>query len=290
MPIPVSRIALLTFTALFAAPVLSHANTAGPYLNWQNKPQAQQPSPQAYNVPASPYGQVGDPYNHTLNWPAKQSTRSAPQQQAPQPVPQPRQASVAPLPRQPILQQPLAQQPVAAPVPMASVAVPQSVPQPKPIVMPPIPASDPEDEDAPPPAAGSSYQVPATSKYAARIAAARALQAQQAAAEAATPPQDAASPAGGAAPVAPQATTSLASQETDHVFIPGEQITDTVSQEPRRYSLHRQYGLHPDPIQVDHDATGALLETHFDAVESNDDDDKTATQESGSDDGQTSQP
>mgnify|MGYP001606747641 CR=1 FL=1 len=40
-----------------------------------------------------------------------------------------------------------------------------------------------------------------------------------------------------------------------------------MSQEPRRYSLHRQYGLNPDKIQVDRDATGALLETHFDALD-----------------------
>ncbi|MBW8880265.1 MAG: hypothetical protein JF615_02235 [Asticcacaulis sp.] len=305
MPLPLSvRLAIVSLGALVAAPAL--AGTNGPYLTWQNKAQAPQASNQpsnqapgrAYDVPPSPYGQVGDPYRHTLNWPAK----NQPQQQVRQ-----QQASIEPLPRQP----------AAAPPPAVSLAVPRPMPRPEPVTVAPQPEPEDEDEAAPAPAPAPSamaapaptpapsvpasptatavtsdggYQIPATSKYAARIAAARAAQDQQLAEQ---PNQDAANPAGGAAPAPASSGTSLASQETDRVFIPGEQITDSVSQEPRRYSLHRQYGLHPDPIQVDRDATGALLETHLDAQDPDDspqnDPDSDSAKDSD-DDGQNAKP
>ena len=115
--------------------------------------------------------------------------------------------------------------------------------------------------------------MPATSKYAARIAAARAsaaAQDAQAVAANTAAPADAktakADPKAKTKPVAataPETTPQLAAQETDHVFIPGEQYTNP-DEAPRLYSLHRAYGLKPDPITVDHDATGAILDaTHL---------------------------
>ena len=118
-----------------------------------------------------------------------------------------------------------------------------------------------------------AYQVPTTSKYAARIAASRAAALPQAQA-----------PKGGktgtkSTATAPEPDVSLASQEADHIFIPGEQYK-TPADEPRLYSLHRQYGMRPDPITVTPGATGALLTVSPDAVEGgdrNDDDKKSDT-------------
>ncbi|MDV6331899.1 hypothetical protein [Asticcacaulis sp. 201] len=160
----------------------------------------------------------------------------------------------------------------------------------------PVLAASPTPVAAPVPAdRNGAYQVPATSKYAARIDSARAAQAKaqtqtQAQAQAQQtervaaltkpevkseskpgPSKPAASKSKSAdQPTPPEPTPSLASQETDHVFIPGERATG-VSDEPRFYSLHRQYGIKPDPITVDHDATGALLGlSGIDAVEGGD--------------------
>ncbi len=238
-------------------PCATLAGTSHAYLTWQNKtPQAEAPvqstppqplvqsvvqsGGQSYPIPPSPYGQVGAPYARALNWPTKGITVQARQQ------------------TQPTQPAPLAQQPVQtfAPVPappirdatLASVSVPVPVNRPAPvavIALPSAPKSVPVAKAAPiTPQTG--YQVPATSKYAARLNALHATADAQAAQQ---------------APVvatAPATSEPLAAQETDHVFIPGEHYTDA-SDEPRLYSLHRQYGLKPDPIMVDHDATGALL-------------------------------
>src|SRR6185312_17189986 len=48
--------------------------------------------------------------------------------------------------------------------------------------------------------------------------------------------------------------------DDDKPFVPGEHYTDA-SEAPRLYSLHRAYGLKPDPITVDTNASGALLDT-----------------------------
>ncbi|MGA9657974.1 MAG: hypothetical protein WBQ60_02590, partial [Asticcacaulis sp.] len=77
---------------------------------------------------------------------------------------------------------------------------------------------------------------------------------------------------------APAPAASLASQETDHVFIPGEHYT-SAADEPRYYSLHRQYGLTPDPITVTEGATGALLGGTLNTVEGGD---PNADKDSGS--------
>jgi hypothetical protein len=133
--------------------------------------------------------------------------------------------------------------------------------------------------------------VPTTSKYAARIAAARAAAAKQEAD--ATPPADTAAPKpAGKTPekagdkkadakaTVPAPSPQLATEETDHVFIPGEQYKNA-SDAPRLYSLHRAYGLTPDPITVDHNATGALLDTaDIDADKVEEKDDKTQSDDS----------
>ncbi len=273
-----------------AAVTPASASAPGTYLSWQNKaPQAPvQPAPtvaadgQTYAVPPSPYGQVGDPFARSLNWSGKAATAKPAAQPKPQSlanidVPPP---PAAELPKGPVsLSSPV---PVAKPAPVRvpdqAVAVPsrpqpqtQAMPQPAPAPQPapPVAAKPAPAPAAPQQASTDGYQVPATSKYAARIAAARA-QAQAEAAPAAPPQQQAAAaPAKGKTTTkqpaqntatAPAPAPSLASQETDHVFIPGEQYTNA-QDGPRFYSLHRAYGLAPDPITVDRDATGAILET-----------------------------
>jgi hypothetical protein len=319
--------ATLALTVI-AAPCAALANSAGPYLNWSSKAQPTADTPPqteqvntatgAYPVPASPYGQVGDPYAHSLRWPSKQAPAAAPAVATMSPPPHPQFAAVPTAPMRapaPVsISQPV---PMTAPRPVAVVPVPQTVspqqpperedpgladdpdltpeapqaaiqPAPKtpsrPVVKPaPVVASAPppaRTESAPPSAAVASamgtdgaYQVPTTSKYAARIAASRAAALPQAQA-----------PKGGktdtkSTATAPEPDVSLASQEADHIFIPGEQYK-TPADEPRLYSLHRQYGLRPDPITVTPGATGALLTVSPDAVEGgapNDDDKKSDT-------------
>ena len=58
---------------------------------------------------------------------------------------------------------------------------------------------------------------------------------------------------------APEPSEQLAVHETDRVFIPGETYKDE-GDAPRLYSLHRMYGLQPDPITVSPEATGAVLD------------------------------
>ncbi|ESQ88579.1 hypothetical protein ABAC460_15380 [Asticcacaulis sp. AC460] len=315
MTVPPTARFLIAATVLTAAGA-AHGHTSDRYLTWENKaqrdtaqaqqnvPQQAQPAAQ-YGVPTSPYGQVGNPYRQTLNWPTKTGPQSAPVQTAnverppqqsyspppvvsvavPRPAPRPQPVTVAPVPM-PSSQAAPTPQPAfddadepevrpRNPGPQAAVPVPQPKPEPQPLPVAtapvPTPATLTDGE--------SGYQVPATSKYAARIAASRAAQSQeQSMAPAPGPdqgePPQPTGPAHAALPPAPPAASqSLASQETDQVFIPGEQITNAVTQEPRRYSLHRQYGMRPDRIQVDPNPTGAILETRFDALEPEDDDD-----------------
>ncbi|ESQ86069.1 hypothetical protein AEAC466_02455 [Asticcacaulis sp. AC466] len=375
----------------------SMAASAGGYLNWSNKPQpgasaqtvdgrvsppsdAIHTSNGSYPVPASPYGQVGDPFARSLRWPTKagaaQPTPVASQMAAPkqpQIVAEPSyRPSYQPMPQAPVHADSVAS--ISTPIPLTAPRAPQvvAVPQPEdpgladdpgmadapaPATVPPatshaqqlavshpLPVSQPSVQPdllpkrssasgapttavanatapkgephkvepskadartaesapvlattpAPGPADRSgAYQVPATSKYAARIDSARAAQAQaeakaqaqarqtepvaapgkpEARTESKSGPSKTAAPKGKPADQAtpPEPTASLASQETDHVFIPGERATGA-SDEPRFYSLHRQYGIKPDPITVDHDATGALLGINgIDAVEGGD--------------------
>lgn len=295
-------LSLAVMLAAGAIPCAVLANTGGPYLNWRNKtPATTQTAPETpppetpqvrtptgdYPVPPSPYGQVGDPYARSLRWPAKQtpavaSVPSSPTAFAPMPAPPVRAPSPVSV-SQPV--------PVSAPQPVAVTPLPSERPDPgladdpgmaddapiaaappkaalktEPLPTAPLPA-------APAPAAVASalttdgaYEVPATSKYAARIAAARA--AALPVAEAAK--NDQASTEKPTA-TAPEPDISLASQEADHIFIPGEHYK-TPADEPRLYSLHRQYGMKPDPISVTPNATGALLTLTPEAVEDGDTD------------------
>ncbi len=262
------------------------ANTPGAYLTWQNKASQPVSTPdtppatvtsggQSYPVPPSPYGQVGDPFARSLNWPSKQGTqRPAPAQVANiQPLAPPKPAPIA---------VPVAPRPMEPQRPNVSATAPVPLATPRPVSVPKEALSDarpaPQSAPLPSPAAGNGYQVPATSKYAAQIAAARARQTQEQAQEqvkaqaSATP--NAQKPHKESLATVPAPTSQLASEETDHVFIPGEQYKDAADG-PRLYSLHRAYGLTPDPITVDHNATGAVLGT-ADLHADEGDDDKSA--------------
>ncbi len=280
---------------------------------------------QDYPVPPSPYGQVGDPFARTLTWSGKSRTPTQQQPQAdPQPRPvaaapaqalrqaplraaePPRQqlANVEPLP---VPQHPIPQ--VSAPVPVPQprpVTVPEAMlrpalkPQPqaaaaqRPVPQPPVvaavklaPKQPAPSQAAPTQTASTGYRVPITSKYAARIASARAVAAKQDAD--ATPAKPAAAKAldkkasetktEAARATVPAPSSQLATEETDHVFIPGEQYKNA-SDAPRLYSLHRAYGLTPDPITVDHNATGAILDTaDLDAKVDDSDNDKASDED-----------
>jgi hypothetical protein len=257
----------------------------------------------AYPVPPSPYGQVGDPYARSLRWPAKQTPAVASISPSPQPelapvpappvrnpapvslsqpVPMsaPQPPAVVPLPLSQSASAPEREDPgladdpgMAEDAPVATIApltAPQAVPQaaPKPAAPPPAVASTLNTD--------SAYQVPATSKYAARIAAARDA-ARDATRAAALPAAEAPGTDARPTATAPEPDVSLASQEADHIFIPGEHYL-TPADEPRFYSLHRQYGIRPDPITVTPGATGALLTVSpEEGGDPNDDDKKSDT-------------
>ena len=258
-------------------------------------------------VPPSPYGQVGDPYMHVLTWNTKAGARSqpvaaaAPVRRAPVQQPAPVEAT-APVQYAPAYQpqrqtpayrtqapqyraqpmastlpeparngpdqdepmQPMARQPlpaIAAQTPLRQPAPRQTVQAAKPAPQAPVATASND---------GGAYQVPATSPYAARIAAARAAQTRaQGKTQTQSQPQAAAAPAkpaGKAAPhILPEAAppTDAPVTETasdDKPFVPGQHYTDA-SEAPRLYSLHRAYGLTPDKITVDSDASGAVLDT-----------------------------
>ena len=316
----------------------------GPYLNWRAKtvPVQQADAPQPIQapqvpVPPSPYGQVGDPYLHVLNWRGKTGG------QAPQPV-----ATTAPMRRAPVqapvqatapaesashypserqlppsyrmmapqyraqpmastLPEPVedgpAQPPARQPLPALAPQVPQAAPVNPPAPAPrPAPAPVAQAPVAPPAARDGAYQVPATSPYAARIAAARAAQAKaQARAEAPAQPQAAAAKptakatarTASAAPapvVKPSDAPVTETADDGKPFVPGQHYSDA-SEAPRLYSLHRDYGLKPDPITIDTNASGALLDTsRLDAAEAKAAKDEKADEESAGDDRETGEP
>ncbi|HVZ29468.1 MAG TPA: hypothetical protein VG839_03675 [Asticcacaulis sp.] len=297
-----------------AAAVPANA-TPGAYLSWQNKAQQTAPVPtvtssgETYPVPPSPYGQVGDPFVRPLNWPGKGVTA--------RPAPQPQALANIEVPPPPAADMPSGPVSLSSPVPLAKPApvrvpdqaVAPAAPKPAPQAMRPVPDAPktkavPKAKAQPAPAAqpqptppqqatnDGGYQVPATSKYAARIAAARNAQM----ADQAQPQQQAAAPAKPAAKAnsaghtatAPAPAEPLAAQETDHVFIPGEQYTNA-QDGPRLYSLHRAYGLTPDPITVDHDATGAILDTADLNADEGKDDGKGDAKDTDKDTGQSDQ-
>jgi len=307
--------AVLAVTAVLPACAL--ADSAGTYLTWQHKTAAASepqdgdaPAAMAYPAPASPYGQVGDPFRRNLNWPAKKTPQVLPQP-APKPEPIKPQASESSRPYQPAHAPPAAVAPAQtvasrpetpksvtvqplppAPAPQAaivdptpppppilsvakpaaparppeshttSVSTPTPLPAAKPVTVAPLAvaaASKPQNQSqaqtlpqTAPAAQGDGYQVPATSKYAAQIKAARAAQAKEHA-------QDLARQKAEEGATAPEPSEQLAVHETDRVFIPGETYKDE-GDAPRLYSLHRMYGLQPDPITVSPETNGTILD------------------------------
>jgi len=265
---PLGGIALLCLLLLlFLLPPLLLPEAAiakdGPYLTWgaKNAPIQQAGNAAPVPVPPSPYGQVGDPYLHVLNWGTKsgaaQPSRPTPSPQVEPPQPTPVQAYSPP--SQATAYHPAPQynaQP--RPQPVQSRPTPPAVRQPalaaQAPARPPVqaPVATPDD---------GAYQVPANSPYAARIAAARASQAK-AEVKAAKPAT--ASPS---QVQQDQAAVTETPTNDDKPFVPGEHYTDA-SEAPRLYSLHRGYGLKPDPITIDNNASGAVLDTsHLDAAE-----------------------
>ena len=297
------RLSLLTGACAAAALAAQPCAADTGYLNWANKtalsPAVQAAPPVAaqvprgvvaasYAVPPSPYGQVGDPFRK-LDWSNKNGPASSPPpaqarteaatETSPAPPAQemapPQRAAVAP-PVRP------AGRYVASARPPASIEPEDddltSAAPPPPAVDKPVAATvlatSPAKAAAPTPAAtarpaeteadaGSAYQVPATSPYAARLAAAR-----KAHDDASAPAADAARPAAATAS-APAPSEPLAAEETDHVFIPGEHYS-SAADAPRYYSVHREYGYRPDPITADTNATGALLDGKIDTEDGDD--------------------
>ncbi len=273
---PVGGLALLCVLPPLLVPATAFAKD-GPYLTWGAKtaPVQQAGSVAQVPVPPSPYGQVGDPYLHVLNWGTKassgQSSRPAPpapvQREAQPPEtysppayrPAP-QYSAAPVPAHP---QPAASQSVAPAVrqPTLAAQTPHPTPTHSPVL---APVAAPVQAANAPASNDGAYQVPASSPYAARIAAARAAQvkADQKVGKPTTSSQDTQDRAG-----QDQAAVTETPADDDKPFVPGEHYTDA-SEAPRLYSLHRSYGLKPDPITVDNNASGAVLDTsHLDAAE-----------------------
>lgn len=263
----------------YPAPPSPYGQVGDPFrrnLDWPSKkaPQAvthpePKPKPQAASEGPRPY----EPARPVPSLASRPETPSAVAVQPLPPKPAPQVTIAEPAPPPPSVLS------VAKPVPApqvhpsqastASVTAPTPLPAAKPVTVPPQAVATAAKPDAkqtrpvvapvPAPAAGPAdegYQVPATSKYAAQIKAARAAQArdlarQQAAEKSQAQNQDQAT--------APEPSEQLAVHETDHVFIPGETYKDE-GDAPRLYSLHRMYGLQPDPITVSPDATGAILD------------------------------
>lgn len=165
-------------------------------------------------APLPAAAEIARPY---LNWPGKTVRSVAPPADIPPspygPVGQPYTPPPAPEP---------APEPVPAPVPAPVVVAPQAA---APVAPPPKPAAP----DAP-------FVVPSTSKYAGRVSA--------------PVPQAAAPEAVQAEATAPEPGEPLIVPENDPVFVPGMRVTDPATQSPRYYSLHRAYGLPPDPVET----------------------------------------
>ena len=262
---PVGGLALLCLWLPMAA-----AAKDGPYLSWgaKNAPIQQAVDAPQVPVPPSPYGQVGDPYLHVLNWGAKSGSARPSRSTPPPPVapPQPEPVQAYSPPRRAPAYHPAPQysaEPVTARPQPAQSPTPPTVRQSTPAAQtrPGAPARPSAQAPAAAPDDGA-YQVPASSPYAARIAAARAAQGKAEQTKAARPVATPSSPA-----TPDQAAVTETPADDDKPFVPGEHYTDA-SEAPRLYSLHRGYGLKPDPITVDSNASGAVLDTsHLDAAE-----------------------
>ena len=307
--------------APYAIPPSPYGQVGDPYkhlLTWSNRSGTQAPVTKVPPTPQAPQAEVepepghsevasvtvpSQPLSTPLSMPMSEQGRpTAPMHRStgryvdPQPAPQTIEPEDDPADNVTATEQaPPPPAPVVRPLPPVAPVAPVAVAAPAlkaPVAPAAVPQPAPQDE---------AYQIPASSPYAARIAAARKLQDDEATAQAQPAPQVAsAAPAKAAKPVkgkakatantatAPEPAEPLAAQETDHVFIPGEQYT-SAADAPRYYSLVREYGLKPDPITVDTHATGALLEPLHDVKTSDDatddDSDKDADKDAATDDG-----
>jgi hypothetical protein len=263
-------------TAMASAAPMRRAPVQQEMATYAPAPQAPaeppQRSPQAYRMQAPQYR--AQPMASTL----------------PEPAPDVSEAAEPPMTRQTL---PSVAAQTAQP---ARPAVRPQAPAPR-----PVQALSPAPAPAPTPANDGAYQVPATSPYAARIARARAqthaqtpaknpapapAQSQaQVQAQAQAQAKTTAAPAR-PAQAAPQPTDAPITETAsdDKPFVPGQHYTDA-SEAPRLYSLHRDYGLKPDPITVDTDATGAVLDTSkLDAAEAKALKDEKADEDTAGDD------
>lgn len=365
MPFSLIRpLSCLSMLLMLHAPSAALAAQARPYLNWPGKPtQAQGQTTQVppelprlekalpnaatgqpgFDIPPSPYGQVGDPYRRELGWPGKAvpatpPTESNPSPQAsassatqsrfepprfgtPEPIgPEVRYASkpqpqtqlqgapktastpvktqpelTASAPRRvtdavpearytapaPMIAPPLPDQKTAAKTPQAA---PQMPPQPAPKTATPNTAATAMATATP---ADSGYRLPPNSKYAGRVS--PELEGRQTTPKTTEPMTTAPKPAVTAdarkadpkktttdkttadkatAPVSDAPLAQAAEQESADPytpFVPGSHATNA-SQAPRFYSLHRAYGLEPDPVTH----TGGDLSLDAGAVQTKD--------------------
>lgn len=241
------------------------AEGARPYLSWPGKSAGVQataprlekalPNPATgapgFDIPPSPYGQVGSPYVQPVP------------QSAPKPVVVPVAPVRAEVPRPAEVMPP---PPVHMPEPVA----PKTIAQP---VAPPVVVA-PVVTEMPAPAVAArteegAFVLPATSKYAGRQAAPKAETQTQTQAQTQTQTQIQAQ-----AQTQPQAVTATAPElseplivpENESVFVPGMRVTDPATQSPRFYSLHRAYGYQPDPV----DGQGGDLKIDPSRVETKD--------------------
>ncbi len=265
--------------------VLTWGAKAGSGQAAQSRPQPQsqpqyQPVASAAPVRRAPVQQM-QPMQATAPADAQPQWQAAPKKPAPPFRPDTRDA-VAPTPMASTLPDAMQTGPIAEPSQEVRHTPPAvAVESPQPPMTTPVASKAPVQAPA---ADTEAYQVPSTSPYAARIAAARAAQAkaqaqagqtEKAAAIASAVPAKAAKGAKAktpvtpapAAPAAAPVTTDASNTDTDKPFVPGQHYTDA-SEAPRLYSLHRDYGLKPDPITIDANPGGALLDTSkLDAAE-----------------------
>lgn len=212
-----------------ATQAIAHATVSAPH------PVSTASGPSTYyGIPPSPYGQVGamGPRSTASVYMPAAPTAAAVTQPAPRLQPQIQPAAMASAPPPP---NPAPRVNERALPPVAAAPQPRNYPAPS------VPATD----TAMHVTGGytdSGYQVPQSSPYASRIAAARASQA--------SPPPLA---------TAPSLSTPL-SEAATQAYIPAEAMTASAAEnEPRFYSLHRQYGLEPDPLPPSQPSQGALL-------------------------------
>lgn len=282
---------VLTTVALIAGIWAGAAAAQVPYLEWNGK-STPPPKPEpalsetlplaataqpAFDIPPSPYGQVGDPFLRPLKWPGKPTPKPTPSA-TPAPVPAPMPVNMTPPPAPRAAPKPIAPpvapiisprpvdapKPVPAPVapPVARIEPPKAIsaPAPVPTPKPPVIAEQPVT----PPQAPGAYKLPPTSKYAGRIESAGPQPVVKAAPETVVAAQkeiaaqakEQTPPAAKPAPkpesklaTAPEPAAPLAQdiEDDDIPFVPGSRVTNPATQSPRYYSLHRAYGLQPDP-------------------------------------------